>query len=59
MLLDQVTDAQMQAGGLVMGATMAAFLGAAWVPRYGRAIRAAVVVIYLAAVLGFLLYFLM
>jgi hypothetical protein len=58
MLLDQVTDAQMQAGGLVMGATMVAFLGAAWVPRYARAIRMAVLALYLAMVLGFVLYFL-
>jgi hypothetical protein len=59
MLLDPVTDVQMRAASLVMGATMVAFIGSRWLPRYGSSIRLIVAGIYVAGVLGALLYFLM
>jgi hypothetical protein len=49
----------MRAASLVMGATMVAFIGSRWLPRYGSSIRLIVAGIYVAGVLGALLYFLM
>jgi hypothetical protein len=57
MLLDQVSETQMQAASLVMGATMVAFIGSRWMPRYGQSIRLVVAGLYLVGVLGFLVYF--
>jgi len=59
MLLDQVSETQMQAGRLLMGATMVAFLAAPLFRRHGLAIRWVVASLYIAAVLGFLAYFLL
>ena len=56
MLLEQVTDRQMQAGQVLAGATMAAFLAAALVRRYTYPIRLTFATIYCAALLAFLLY---
>jgi ABC-type Fe3+-siderophore transport system permease subunit len=58
MLLDQATDTQMRAVGLAMGAAMAVFIGSRWMPRYGQPIRLIVAGLYLAALLGALVYFL-
>jgi hypothetical protein len=59
MLLDQVTDTQMQAGRILAGATMAAFVAAPFFRRYTQPIRLIIAAVYLAGVLGFLLYFLL
>ncbi len=59
MLLEQVTDRQMQAGQFLAGATMAAFLAAPLFRRYAQPIRLTVAAIYLAALLGFLVYYLL
>jgi hypothetical protein len=59
MLLEQVTESQMQAGRLLAGATMAAFLAAPLFRRYAQPIRWAVATIYCAAVMGFLVYYLL
>jgi hypothetical protein len=58
MLLDQVTDTQMRAASLGMGAAMVAFIGSRWLPRYGSSIRLILTGVYLAGVLGTVLYFL-
>jgi hypothetical protein len=42
----------------VMGATMVAFIGSRWMPRFGQSFGLFVAGLYLAAVLGFLVYFL-
>ena len=57
MLLDQVSDRQMQAAQIITGATMAAFLGARVFGRWANSIRVALTGLYIAAVCGFLLYF--
>jgi hypothetical protein len=59
MLLEQVTDSQIQAGRVLAGATMAAFLAAPLFRRCAHPIRLTVAAIYCAAVLGFLLYYLL
>ncbi len=59
MLLDQVSDSQIRAGQFLAGATMAAFLAAPLFRRYARAIRLTVAAIYIAALVGFLLYYLL
>ena len=58
MLLDQVTDTQIRAGQIMMGATMAAFLAAPVFRRYAQPIRLAVAAVYIVGVFGFLCYFL-
>jgi hypothetical protein len=59
MLLDHVTETQMQAGRVMAGAAMVAFLGAPLFRRQAQAIRLVVTCLYVAGVLGFLLYFLL
>jgi hypothetical protein len=59
MLLDQVTDTQIRTARLVMGGAMVAFIGSRWMPRYRQSFRLFVAGLYLAMVLGFLVYFLM
>jgi hypothetical protein len=56
MLLDQATGAEMQAAHILMGATMAGFLGASLFRRQARRLRLAIASAYLAAVLGFVVY---
>jgi exosortase/archaeosortase len=58
MLLDQVSQTQIQAGSIVSGAAMVVFLAAPMFRRQAQAIRIAVTVIYLVAILGAVLYFL-
>ena len=59
MLLEQVTDRQMQAGQVLAGATIAAFLAAPLFRRYTHPIRLTVASIYCAALLACLLYYLL
>ncbi|HBK05711.1 MAG TPA: hypothetical protein DDZ81_07575 [Acetobacteraceae bacterium] len=57
MLLDQVTAPQMQTAQVLTGVTMAAFLAASLFGKRAATIRVAVAGLYIAAALGFLLYF--
>jgi hypothetical protein len=59
MLLDQVTDEQIKAGQIAAGAAMVAFLAAPYFRRYAQPIRLTVAALYVAGVLGFLLYYLL
>jgi hypothetical protein len=59
MLLDQVSETQIQAGRVLGGAAMAAFLAAPLFRRQVQAIRLAVAGVYIAGVLGFLVYYLL
>ncbi len=56
MLLDQATNAEMQAVHILMGASMAGFLGASLFRRQAPWLRWAIAGVYLAAVLGFVVY---
>ena len=56
MLLDQATDAQMQAARMLGGATMAALLAAPIFRGQAARVRLAVAILYSAAVLAFVLY---
>jgi hypothetical protein len=56
MLLDQVTDTQLQAARLLGGTTMVAFLAAPLFRRQARNVRIVVTALYIAGVLGFLIY---
>jgi hypothetical protein len=58
MLLDQVSEPKMQAGRVLAGAAMVAFLAAPIFRRQAQTIRLVVTGVYIAGVLGFLLYFL-
>jgi hypothetical protein len=58
MLLDQVTNSQMQGARVLIGATMVAFLGAPMFFRQARAIQVIIAGLYFAGVLGFFGYFL-
>jgi hypothetical protein len=59
MLLDQVSDTQMQAGQIAAGTAMVAFLVAPTLRRYAQPVRLIVTVVYVVGVLGVLLYFLL
>lgn len=59
MLLDQATDTQMQAAGIAGGATMAAFVAAGIFGRQARRVRIGIASLYLAGVLGFVVYVLL
>jgi hypothetical protein len=56
MLLDPATDAQMQAAGLVISATMAGFLAARMFGDWSQRIRLAIAVLYIAGVVLFVAY---
>jgi hypothetical protein len=56
MLLDQATPAELQAASLLTGTTMVAFLAAGLVRGRGQMLRMALAGIYLAALLGFVIY---
>jgi len=56
MLLDQVTDAQIRSAQIITGVTMAAFVAAPVFGLQARRIRIAVTGLYLAAVVGFIVY---
>ncbi len=57
MLLDQVTGSQIQAVQMVTAATMAAFVGAAFAGKWAAKIRMAAAVLYIAAAVGFAVWF--
>ncbi len=57
-LFDQVSETQMRAGQMLGGATMVAFLAAPMFRHQAWAIRLVITCLYIACVLGFLLYFL-
>jgi hypothetical protein len=59
MILDQVTDAQMQAARILGGATMAAFLAAPLLRGRAQTARMVIAGIYFAGVLGFVFYLLL
>ena len=59
MLLDQVSDTQLQAGRVVGGAAMAAFLAAPMFRRQAQAVQLVVAGVYIAGVLGLLLYYIL
>lgn len=56
MILDQATEPQMQAAQIFGGATMVAFLGARFFRRQAQKIRLMTAAIYIAGVLGFIVY---
>ncbi|MBN8905781.1 MAG: hypothetical protein J0H99_03970 [Rhodospirillales bacterium] len=56
MRFDGLSPDVMQAGQILTGATMAAWLLAGMLPRHRARVRAALLVLYLAGVAGFLLY---
>jgi glycerol uptake facilitator-like aquaporin len=56
MLLDQATDTQIQAARMLGGATMVAFLAARMFRGHAQRVRLVVVGLYIAGVLGFVVY---
>jgi hypothetical protein len=58
MLLDHVSATQMQAGQIAAGVTMVVFLAAPMLGRPAQSVRLIVTAVYVAGLLGFLLYFL-
>lgn len=56
MTFSPVAPEVMQAAQILTGTTMAAWLMAGFFPRHGARLRAGVLVVYLAGVVGFLLY---
>jgi hypothetical protein len=59
MLLDQVSETQLQAGRVLGGAAMIAFLAAPLFRRQAQAVRLFVAGVYIAGVLGFSLYYIL
>jgi hypothetical protein len=58
MLLDQISETQIRAGQALGGAAMVAFLAAPMFRRQAQAVRLVVAGVYIAGVLGCLLYYL-
>jgi hypothetical protein len=56
MIFDLATETQMQAARIFGGATMVAFLAAPMFRHQAQRIRMAVAALYIAGVLGFILY---
>jgi hypothetical protein len=56
MLFDQATDSQMEAARIFGGATMVAFLGARMFRLQARKARMVIASLYIAGVLGFVVY---
>jgi hypothetical protein len=56
MILDQVTDTEMQAARLLVGATIVAFLAASACRQHARTIRVVVLCIYIFGVLAFTIH---
>jgi len=56
MLFDQVTPAQMQAGGVLTGVTMAGFIAAPLLGQHGQLVRIGITAVYIAGVVGFAIY---
>lgn len=59
MIFDQATDAQMQAARIFTLVTMAAFVAAPMFRQRAKMVRLVTAGLYIAGVLGFLLYFLL
>jgi hypothetical protein len=59
MIVDLATQTQMQAARIFGGATMVAFLAAPMFRRQAQRVRVAVAALYIAGVLGFLVYMLL
>lgn len=57
MLLDQVTEPQIQAVQVMTATTMAAFVAAAFFGKWAAKIRMAAAGLYIAAALGLIIYF--
>jgi hypothetical protein len=58
MLLEQVTERQVQAGQAVGGLALVIFFAARLFPRYTQSIRLVVAAAYCAGLLGVVLYYL-
>jgi hypothetical protein len=56
MIFDQATDAQMEAARIFGGATMVAFLAARMFRGQAQKVRVAIATLYIAGVLGFMVY---
>jgi len=56
MLFGQVTTREMQAGQLLTGATMAAFLAAPLFRRHAGRLRVAITVFYILGIIAFAVY---
>lgn len=59
MILDQVTDQEMQAARVLGGATMAAFLAAPFFRHRAQMVRIIVASAYFAGVMAFMVYLLL
>jgi len=57
MLLGQVSETELQAGSIVSGAAMVALLGAPMFGRHAQTIRLAAAVVYVAFLVGLVIYF--
>jgi hypothetical protein len=58
-ILEHVTPQEMQAARIVTGATMVGFLGAPVFGRHAKTARIVIASLYIAAVIGFVLYYLL
>jgi hypothetical protein len=56
MIFDQVTDTEMQAARILIGATMVAFLAAPIFRQHARTIRMVVLCIYIFGALAFAIH---
>jgi hypothetical protein len=56
MLFDQATDTQMQAARILGGVTIVGFMAARMFHRQGQRVRMAIAGLYVAGVLGFVVY---
>jgi hypothetical protein len=56
MLFDQATPTQLHTARLLTGATMAAFLAVGLLRGRGRMLRLVIAGLYIAAILGFIVY---
>lgn len=59
MIFDRVTPEEMQAARVVTGATMAGLLAAGAFGRYAWKVRIGVACTYFAAIIAFILYYLL
>jgi hypothetical protein len=59
MIFEPATDAQMQAARVFAGATMVAFLASRMFRRQAQRLRIVVACLYIAGILGFVVYLLL
>ncbi len=59
MIFEHVTPQEMQAAQIVTGATMVGMLTARLFGRHARTARLMIAALYLAAIIGFVLYYLL